>query len=577
MSDRSESFSPRPGSRRWASSLAGALVVASVTGLLVVLNRWQAVAPPVQRTLSPFANEAPQAGIRFELGHSGGLLDILGTAGSGGAFVDYDQDGFLDALLLGENRSVMYRNNGDGSFTDATSQLRLPQEGSWSGCAAADYDNDGYPDLFLNGYGCARLLHNERGRVFRDATASFPLPPPGDAPLWGTSAAWGDVDRDGWVDLYIARYVRFRRDMSRYCPSPAGERRTCGPYRYEPQRGALYRSERGRRFTDVTLTTGADRVHGKAWGAVFFDMDADGWQDLYVTNDEMPGDLLRNLRGSRFQNVGVKTGTAFDAEGRVHGGMGVDAGDYDGDGRLDLVVTTYENEPYSLYQNNGPGFTDVSSLAGLAEPTRPKVGWGAGLVDWDSDGRLDLFFTNGHVIDSDRTPTARPDLVQPMQLFRNAGARFVPVSLGALEAPIVGRGAAFGDYDNDGFTDILVIDMEGPALLLRNQEGCRWPRAHWLGVSLTGTRSNRDGLGARVEVRSGGATQVAEVRTSGSVFSSNDPRLRFGLGPASAVDAITVRWPSGTVDHLTGIPADRYVRIVEGSSSRKDPSRPSTR
>jgi hypothetical protein len=519
---------------------------------------------------APFANAAPAAGIRFVLGHSDHVLDLMESAGSGGAFVDYDADGYLDLLLIGENRCVMYRNTHDGKFEDVTASLGLAQPGHWIGCACADYDNDGYPDIFLNGYGIVRLLHNEGGKGFRDVTATSGLSLPkthSPEPLFGTSAAWGDIDGDGWLDLYVARYVKFGPSSPRLCPGRSDPLTTCGPDHYSPQTGSLYRNLGGKRFADVTHASGADQVHGKAWGAMFSDLNDDGRQDLYVANDEMPGDLLENEGRLRLKNTGIQAGVAFDVDGRVHGGMGVDTGDYNGDGKLDLLVTTFTNEAVSLYRNNGDRtFTDIGVLVGIAQPTRSLVGWGTRLLDYDNDGLLDLMIVNGHATDSNRHPDVRSDCAQPLQLFRNTGPSFQQVPLGPLDAPIVGRGAAFGDYDNDGLTDALVIDMEGAALLLHNQAGAQGPRGHWLGLSLVGTRSNRQGLGARVTVKAGGKTWVTEARTCGSVFSSNDPRVRVGLGPAARVDEVIVHWPSGTVDRLTDAKVDKYQELTESGT-----------
>ena len=499
--------------------------------------------------------------------------------------MDYDHDGRPDILVLGRNRCRLFRNETDGRFREVTSGSGLPQEGEWIGCAAGDYDNDGDPDLLLNGYGCIALLRNDgradAGPSFADVTRAAGLRLAGGSPPFGTSAAWGDYDGDGRLDLYVCRYVHYREGMEKHCRARSGGLATCPPDRYAPQRGSLYRNlgQIGSepRFEDVTHPTGADSVHGKAFGAVFLDFDADGRQDLYVANDEMPGDLLQNVNGRRFENVGVQSGTAYDPDGRVHGGMGVDAGDYDSDGRMDILVTTFVKEPYSLYRNNGDRtFTDQAAMAGIGLPTTPFSGWGTRLFDWDNDGRLDVLFVNGHATDSDRDPLARPDLEQPMQLFRNGskGGRFEPVSLGLLDAPIIGRGAAFGDYDSDGFTDALVCDLEGQVLLLHNEAGRSAARFHWIGLSLEGVRSNRDGLGARVTLRTAAGTQVAEVRTCGSVYSSHDPRLRFGLGAQPSVRAIEVRWPGGKTERFQGLAPDRYHSIREGSGSGARASRP---
>jgi hypothetical protein len=523
----------------------------------------------------PFSDRAAAAGLRFSRTLPDRMLNILETSGSGCAFLDVDGDGWLDLLLLGENQCALYRNAGDGTFRDATAGSGLPQAGRWSGCAAGDYDNDGRVDLFLNGYGVARLLHNEGGGRFRDVTKAMGLATVTREPLWGSSAAWADYNRDGWLDLYVARYARFGPGSKQFCVSRAGRLETCNPRTYEAQVGSLYENVGGRRFVDRTQRAGLQRAHGKTWGVTFFDYDDDGWPDLYLANDEEPGDLFHNL-GGRFENVAVQAGAAFDGDGRTHGAMGVDAGDYDGDGRLDLLVTTYFKEGVSLYHNNeGRSFSDLAGPAGLARPTLPNVGWGTRLFDYDNDGRLDALCVNGHVVTLEgERKTSRQQLEQPMFLFHNEGGHFTPVPLGPLAAPIVGRGAAFGDYDNDGFPDVLVLNMGGPAVLLHNDletAANGGPTgaspSHWLGIRLVGRRSNRDGLGARVTVRAGGRSFAAQAQTCGSVFSANDPRLRFGLGSAAMAEEVVVRWPAGGEDRLQNVAADRYVEVREGQSA----------
>jgi hypothetical protein len=544
----------------WILGAAAAAAAAGAIALAGASRPFAAAPGEPGAPAPPFVDVTAEAGIRFSPGLPEGMLNIREIAGSGAAFLDYDRDGHQDLVLLGTDRTALYRNLGNGRFEDVTAASGLPQRGQWIGAAAADYDNDGYPDVFLCGYDCAALLRNDGGKRFTDVTAAVGLRQQGADPLFATSAAWGDVDGDGFLDLYVARYLKFREGMPEFCRARSGATETCQPDQYPAQTGSLYRSLAGRRFEDVTRAMGADRVTGKAWGAVFFDFDGDGWRDLYLANDEVPGDLLKNHGGRRFTNVGVESGVAYDADGRPHGAMGADAGDYDGDGRPDLVVTTFYNEAYSLYRNNGDGtFTDRSAPAGIGVPTIPWVGWGTRLFDYDRDGWLDLIFVNGHATDSDRHPPGRDAMRQPMQLFRNAGGHFVPADLAALAKPILGRGAAFGDYDNDGGEDILVMDIGGAAMLLRN----RAPARSWIGLELVGRRSNRDALGARVTVTAGGRKQVAEVRTCGSLFSSHDPRLRFGLADAPGAESVEIRWPGGARSRLSDVPAGRYVRVEE--------------
>jgi enediyne biosynthesis protein E4 len=322
---------------------------------------------------------------------------------------------------------------------------------------------------------------------------------------------------------------------------------------------------------EATRRYGMDTAHGKAWGAAFGDFDGDGWQDLYVANDEMPGDLFHNRGDGRMENVGAASGTAYSGDGSPQGGMGADFGDVNNDGRQDLVVTTFWLEPNALYRNEGQGlFSEVSQAAGIAAATRKRVGFGARFLDADNDGWLDLFFLNGHVQDIHPVDPEQgmPEL---MQLFRNErNGRFREVSAAAgepFQRPVVGRGAACGDFDNDGWLDIAAIDMEGTALLLHN-EGITHPR-HWLSVrALT---SRRDAIGAQVTITAGGQSQMREVQTGGSVLSAHDPRVHFGLGAAPKVDRLSIRWPDGTREMFAGMPADRIVTLNQGTGGRGEP------
>lgn len=514
----------------------------------------------------PFEDVADAAGIAIPGSLPSHTLNILETAGSGGAFLDAGGDGRLDILLVGKNFCRLFRNRDGVRFEEVTAAARLPQKGHYIGCAAADADGDGDVDIFLNGYGIQRLLLNDGAGRFTDVTRAAGLLSPSGSPQYGTSAAWGDYDGDGRLDLYAARFVDFRPGMPELCPGRMQTRGTCPPDRYAAQRGVLYRNLGGARFRDVTEQTGAGRISGKSWGCLWWDYNADGRQDLYLANDEVPGDLLQNL-GGRFRNVGVPSGTAFDAEGRVHGGMGVDSGDYDGDGLLDLVVTTFISEPYNLYRSDdGHTFTEVSGGVGLARPTYAPSGWGVRLFDWDNDGRLDLFFANGHATDSTRHTGKRDHgMAMPMQLFRNEENLFVPVDLKELSAPLIARGAAFGDFDDDGFTDILVMTLPGRPLLLRNL-AARRSRNAWIGVNLSAPGPNPQALGARVTLRSAGRSQVAEVRTCGSIFSSHDPRLRFGLGSETSPCSVEIRWPGAAkIERWENLPPGRYHHLRQGS------------
>jgi hypothetical protein len=532
------------------------------------------VAPSPSRLGLSLTDVAQRAGVRFRLGHQGKTpLNILETAGGGGAFVDYDNDGHLDILLVGPSNLALFHNNRDGTFADVTLKA-FPRNTQyairntlWMGCTTGDYDNDGFADLFVTGYHHCALFHNERNGTFRDVTQQAGVNVPG----WSLSAAFGDVDNDGWLDLYVTRYVQFDRKTPQLC-KVGNIVSACGPEAYEPQKGVLYRNQRNGTFQDVTRQAGVADSAGKGWGVVFSDYDNDGWQDFYVANDEMPCDLYRNLGKGKFENVGLATGTAYDAHGRLQGGMGCDFGDFNNDGRLDLFVTTYFEQPKSLYRNDGNGiFEEVSFTMGLAQKTLPFVAFGTALRDLNNDGFLDIFIANGHVRDNAHRLDSSATYAQRMQLFLSRhGEAFVECKGGAsLPAqPIVGRGAAFGDYDNDGDIDILVVNLEGDALLLRNDGG---NKRNWLRVKVRGRKgkegeeggSNRDGMGARVTITVGGKQRIAEVQTSGSVMSGNDKRVHFGLGNARTVERVEVRWLSGAKKVLENVKANQEVTIEE--------------
>jgi hypothetical protein len=526
-----------------------------------------------------FSDRAAAAGLSFRgtYGQPGKSTYILETTGTGAAFLDFDRDGRLDVYLVNGTtsgvasagpapRSALYRGRGDGTFEDVTARAGVGRSGWGQGVTAADYDNDGFPDLYLTFFGENVLLRNQGDNTFRDVTARAGVAAPG----WSTGAGWADYDRDGDLDLYVAQYVDF--DLAS-APRPgsqpncfyAGAPVMCGPRGLAGARDRLFRNEGGGRFTDVTERAGIDRDRLRGLGVVWGDYDDDLWPDVLVADDAHPNLLYRNNGDGTFTDTAFAAGVAFDEDGRERAGMGVDAGDYDGDGRLDVVITNFQGEPNALYRNTGRGlFTEETWPSGVGEPTFAYLGWGTGFVDFDNDGRLDLFFANGHVYPEVDQRRLDERYAQRALVFRNlGGGRFADVTAGAgpdVNAPRAARGAAFGDYDEDGRVDALVSTVNDRPLLLRNET----PSAgHWLSVRLRGRRSNRDGVGARIAVEAGGARQVREVHTGGSYLSQGDLRAHFGLGAATAA-AIEVRWPSGTVDRLANVPADRSIVIEEG-------------
>jgi hypothetical protein len=381
---------------------------------------------------------------------------------------------------------------------------------------------------------------------------------------WNSAAAFGDFDNDGWVDLYVGKYVVFNAQTPQFCDF-AGVRANCKPQIYEAQKGALYRNLGGGRFQDVTQSAGLTDQHGKTLGAIFADYNRDGRADLYLANDGMPCDLYENV-GGRFRNVGTMSGTAYREGGDTQAGMGVDFADYDGDGWFDLIVTTFQGEETSLYANRkGTHFEPRSTSLGLDVTTRAMVGFGTRFADFDNDGWTDLVIANGHVRDNEEKVDRFSSYRQPAQLFMNQkGERFVERSQQAgvgFTTPAVGRGLATGDFDRDGRMDVLVVDLEGAPRLLMNRQSTK---NSWIGFRLRGTRSNRLGLGAVVTVTIGGRSYVSECRTSGSYFSASSPVLHFGLGDVSGTAQATVHWSSGARTTLKNLSLNGYCAIVEG-------------
>jgi hypothetical protein len=543
---------------------------------------------------------AEASGISFRHANGGtGAKSLLQTAGAGCSLFDYDNDGWLDLFLVGSARAAadaplhaLYRNNRDGSFTDVTKAAGLEGSGYGMGSVAADYDGDGDLDLLVTGYGANMLYRNNgRGR-FEDVTTASGLAPPNPTPHtrhptpaseaspepipWNTSAAFADYDGDGWLDLYVARYLLFDASTPQICPH-RGVPLACMPTLYDPQYGVLYHNNGDGTFTDVTRRAGAVSA-GRSLGVVWCDTDGDGRPDLFVANDTTPNNLFHNEGGGRFRDVAVAAGIAYGPHGTPEASMGVDFGDYDGDGRFDLLFTNFQNEGAGLYHNRGkPGFFAAAARAGVLAATLPVLGFGAGFLDFDNDGHQDLFMANGHVQEAIQRVDAACSFAQPRQILRNRGdGSFEDLTRAcgpAMTEPAVGRGAAFGDCDNDGDVDILVNNNGGPAMLLRNNLAAPAPAAarpergpHWLRLRLVGRAPNRFVVGARVTLEAGGLRQVRDVRVGHSFASSSDVRLHFGLGRHTRADRIVVRWPGGRLTTLVDIPADREVTPREPGS-----------
>jgi len=539
------------------------------------------IAGAAEEAAAPVAARRPPVRIRFEdvAARSGvayrydsaasGDLFIGDTMGGGVGLLDYDGDGRLDVYFINGCRlpfdrtsppapNRLYRNRGDGTFEDATARAGVGGRGYGMGCAVGDYDNDGHDDLFVTGLGSSVLYRNRGDGTFEDATARAGV----GSDRWTTAAGFADLDGDGDLDLVAITYVRADPARAPVCRDQLGKPIHCPPGQFPPEFDLLFRNEGDGTFRDVSREAGLEVPGGDGLGLAIADLDDDGKLDLFVANDAAPNFLFRNLGGLKFEEVGMTSGVALDGTGRATASMGVVADDLDGDGRLDLFHTNFNNEPNTFLRNQGGGmFTDATAAWGLDAPSRAMTGFGTATLDADNDGSIDLFVANGHVDDQPwfRIPMAqRPQLFlgRPGRPFVEAPATVAPYFGGA----VVGRGAAAGDLDNDGRIDLVVVHRDAPAVLLRNTtEGA----GRWLSVRLRGTASGPMPVGARVSCTAGGRTAVRRVTSGTSYLSQNDPRLAFGLGTARRVDRLEVRWPSGRVGVWTGLEVDRFYEIGE--------------
>lgn len=519
-----------------------------------------------------FGDVTTQAGIHFKhMNGSTGRKYLVETMGPGCAFFDYNNDGYLDlyfvngGLLPGfeaasRPRNALYRNNGDGTFTDVTEKAGVEGSGYGMGVAVGDYNNDGFADLFITCFGSSILYRNNGDGTFTDVTESAGV----NNRKWGTSAAFFDYDKDGFLDLFVANYVDFSLGHNIFCGIHPDRRAYCHPDEFDPTSSALYHSNGDGTFTDVSQQSGIASVRGKSLGVVAADFDGDGYQDLFVANDTSPNFLFMNNQNGTFREVGTLSGVAYNGNGQALSGMGVAAGDYDGDGKPDIVATNLSFEGYSLYQNEGHGlFGDVTFPGGVGLPSLLRTGWGVGFFDFDNDGELDIFAVNGHVMDNIAAFNQSLTYLQPPLLLKNQGGRFEDVTRScgqALAVPRASRGAAFGDFDNDGHVDVLIANCNQPACLLRNDSH---DRNHWITVKAAGRKSNKDGIGTKMRLTANGKTQTKEITGGGSYLSSSDYRLHFGLGKAERIDRLEVEWPSGASQTLEGLRVDHILRLVE--------------
>jgi hypothetical protein len=517
-----------------------------------------------------FVEVTAQSGVRFT--HSFGaekLGSLLESTGGGAAWLDFDNDGFLDLYAVtgkplekgmhpyplrkppaAPPRNRLYRNNGNGTFTDVSARAGVGGDLFGMGAIAADYDNNGRPDLLVSGYGRVALYRNKGDGTFEDATAKAGLHAPG----WSIGSAWLDYNRDGCLDVFIGRYVKFDPAYRAYYAADNYP----GPLDYAAETNLLFHNNCDGTFTDVSAAAGVAAFKSRAMGVTAADFDLDGWPDIYVANDKTENFLFHNQRDGTFKEIGVSAGAAFGQSGENTSAMGPVFMDFDGDGRVDLWVS---DSKYNRMLRNlgGLKFADVTERAGISQLAAQYVSWGTGVHDFDNDGQPDVFIVHGGLIH-----------MVPMEhsVFRNLGGwKFEDVSSGAgpffdsaAGVKSVGRGAAFADYDNDGRVDLFLVNLGSPAFLLRNTAP---PGNHWLSVRLVGRKSNRDGVGAQVEVAAG-ALRLRRERTAGSGYlSQDDPRLHFGLGAVAKVDTLTVSWPGGAKQVLKDVAVDRVLTVEE--------------
>ena len=523
-----------------------------------------------------FEDVAADAGLDFQ--HFSGSPEkqyILESMSGGVAWIDFDRDGWMDLYLVNGGHweelvqgkrtvsNALYRNNGDGTFTNVTRKAGVGNRHWGMGVAAGDYDNDGWVDLFVCNYGPNTLYRNNGDGTFRDVTGTAGV---GDG-RWAVSASFGDYDADGWLDLYVTNTVQFDyKDPDPMDCHYRGITVQCGPLGMVGDADILYRNNGDGTFRDVSEPTGVSGVTPSyGLGAIWSDYDNDGDLDLYVANDQMANFLFRNQGDGTFEENGLLAGAAFSDDGTAQGSMGVDFGDYDRDGLLDIYITHFSDDYHTLFRNLGQGrFRDMTRGAGLTFSSWPMVGWGTGFVDLDHDGWEDIFAANGHVFPQVDGYKIGTSFHQRSQVFRNLGnGKFQEVSAGLDKLKSwSSRGVAFADFDNDGDIDVAVNNLDGVPWLLRNQTGSQ--AGNWLLLSLEGARTNRSAIGVRVTLETGEGRQIREVRGGSSYESTHDFRVHFGLGRLETVKRMSVRWTDGTTQSFENLAANRAYRLKEG-------------
>ena len=502
------------------------------------------------------------------------------TTGGGCAFLDYDNDGWMDIYLVNSGkcdfytpdpplRSALYHNNRDGTFSDVTERAGVGAGGFGQGVAVGDYDGDGFPDLYVTQYGRSILFHNNGDGTFTDVTEKAGVAAPG----WASSAVWFDYDNDGRLDLFVCQFVDFSKEKNKPCGvHEDGKRHYCIPKIYQPMPSWLFRNNGDGTFADVSKASGISAHLGKGWGVVATDINNDGWMDLFVSNDTVANFLFVNNGKGKFTETGTEADVAYSANGKPRSGMGVDSGDFDNDGWQDLFVANLDREEFALYRNNHDGtFDDLAIPTGIAKATRIMSGWGLKFFDYDNDGDLDLLLANGNPDDLIKALHGESAYEEPLMLFHGTGKSFEDVSAqsGPLFAtPMSSRGLALGDFNNDGAVDVLISVNNGAPLLLRNNAG---KHNHWLGIRLIGKKCNRDAVGAKVSYQAGDLKRGRMKVAGGSYLSSHDPRMVLGLGSRDKVDWVEVAWPmpSKRTQRFVNPPVDRYITLTEGEDGWK--------
>ncbi len=558
------------------------LAAVLATGYFACFNTTKVLANPPDSIPLEFVDVTTSAGIKWGLkALTPGPAYLIETMGGGGGFIDYNGDGLLDIYLVcysqmsqpargAELRDALYRNNGNGTFTDVTVSAGISNSMRGMGMAAGDYDNDGWPDLYITGYGASILYRNNGNGKFSDVTARAGV----NNSLWGTSAAFFDYDNDGLLDLYVCNYLIYdEKDLpcTLYDNQPY-----CSIARFKGSAARLFHNNGDGTFTDLSERAGIAKPAGKGLGVVALDYDNDGRMDIFQANDAAANFLYHNNGNGTFSDVALEASVALDPDGNARGGMGVDAADLDGDGYLEIFVANFSDQTNALFHNDHHGlFTEITNQMGLGAISIQMSGFGSRFFDYNNDGLVDLFVLNGHPFEPINKIFPNITYAEPPFLFENTGKGFRDVApkLGApLRRLYAGRGLAVGDFDNDGDSDLLLLHVGEPPVLLRNDGG---NQKHWLGLSLIGSLSNRDGVGAKVTVTTRGKRRGKERLGGTSYCSASDPRLLFGLGSAMTIDRLEVNWPSGQVTLLRNIRADQYLTIRE--ASRKQNPRAASR